>query len=251
MKELVPRFVCYNVIDRNGINSEAGLTYTINHFSTPILYKDYPFFNHMMNERNIAFREIGGWINEGRLILLDSENGRSFDFLASSIRNIRDKHPAKKIIFFLDNLHLLVTDSWSESGYDRIKKLSHEAKALCVNTNATIISTVELRKLAKGQKADNNDLAGSASLAYDANAIAILSSDLDMDPDSSKYFRHGSSTRKYPIIECNISKNKIASFKGLLYSKLYASQAYYQFISELEFDALYGDTEAEEFAKSV
>jgi len=251
LKELVPRFICYNIMDRKGIYSDAGMTYTINHFSTPSLYRDEPYFQSMMEERNIAFREIGQWVSEGRLILLDSEDGRSFDFLANSIRTIRDKHPAKKILFFLDNLHLLSTESWNESGFDRIKKLSHETKALCVSSNSTIISTVELRKLQKGQKADNNDLAGSASLAYDANAIAILSSDLDMDPDSSLYFRHGGHIRKNPIIEINISKNKIGSFKGVLHSKLFASQAYYQFISEAEFNTLYGNTEAEDYVKSL
>ena len=251
LKELVPRFVCYNIVDRNGIDSFAGQNYTINHFSTPTMYKSYPFYGDMMNERTIAFKEIGSWVNEGRLVLLDSESGRSFEFMSSSIRNIREKHPNKKIVFFLDNLHLLTSEGWSETGFDRIKKLSHETKALCVNANCTIISTVELRKLQKGQKADNNDLAGSASLAYDANAIAILSSELDVDPSSNKFFKHGYSGRKNPIIECNFSKNKIASFKGITYAKLYAAQAYYKFINDREFQALYGDTEAEEYANSL
>lgn len=251
LKELVPRFVCYDVMDRNGITSEAGFNFTINHFSTPLLYKDAPYFSSLLHERNIAFKEIGAWISEGRLILLDSENGRSFDFLSSSIRNVRDRHPGKRIIFFVDNFHLLTTEAWSEQGPERIKKLSHELKALVVSTNSTIISTVELRKLQKGQRADNNDLAGSASLAYDSNAIAILSSELDLDPTSSKFFRHGFSQRKNPIIECNFTKNKIGSFKGLTYAKLYAPQGYYSFISESEFNSLYGDSQSESYAKAL
>jgi hypothetical protein len=104
LKELVPRFVCYDVMDRNGITSEAGFNFTINHFSTPLLYKDAPYFSSLLHERNIAFKEIGAWVSEGRLILLDSENGRSFDFLSSSIRNVRDRHPGKRIIFFVDKV---------------------------------------------------------------------------------------------------------------------------------------------------
>lgn len=247
-KEIIPRFVCYNVMNRCGIDSFAGLTFTINHFSTPLLYKNESYYQTLLNERTIAFKEIGGWINDGRLIILDSEDGRSFDFLASTLRALREKNPSKRIVFFLDNLHLLSADSWSESGHDKIKKISHEIKALCVSTNSTIISTVELRKIAKGQKADNNDLAGSASLAYDSNAIAILHSELDIDPSSDKFFKHGYHIKKNPIIETNISKNKIGSFKGLLYAKLYASQAYYEFITESRYNYLFGSNEAEEYA---
>ena len=102
LKEIIPRFICYDVMDRNGITSEAGFNFTINHFSTPLLYKDAPYFSSLLHERNVAFKEIGAWVSEGRLILLDSENGRSFDFLSSSIRNIRDRHPGKRIMFFVD-----------------------------------------------------------------------------------------------------------------------------------------------------
>lgn len=251
LKEIIPRLICYDTINRNGIDSFIGNTFTINHFSTPMLYKNSPYFNQLVLERNLSFKEVGGWINEGRLLILDSEDGRSFDFFASSLRNIREKHPGKKIIFFLDNLHLLTSESWSESGFERIKKLSHEVKALAVSSNSTIISTVELRKTQKGQRADNNDLSGSNSLSYDSNAIAMLYSEIDADPFSNKFFKHGSNTRKYPIIECNITKNKIGSFKGILYGKLYASQAYYHFMTEEEYQVVYGDTEAESYAESL
>ena len=149
------------------------------------------------------------------------------------------------------NFHLLTTESWSDSGFERIKKMSHELKALAVSTNSTVISTVELRKLQKGQKADNNDLAGSGSLSYDANGIAMLYSELDNDPGSTKFFRHGYSTKKNPIIECNISKNKIGSFKGIMYGKLYASQAYYEFMTEEQYNILHGDAEAEIYAETI
>ena len=237
-------------MDRNGIGSYSGLNYTINHFSTPSLYKDQKYFEDMMNERSIAFKEIGSFINDGRLILLDSEDGRSFEFMASSLRLLRENNQNKRIFYFLDNLHLLTSEGWNESGPDRIKKLSHEVKALAVNTNSCIISTVELRKIQKGQKADNNDLAGSASLSYDANGIIHLYSELDVDPSSSKYFKHGNNFKKNPVIEVNISKNKIASFKGFLYAKLYASQAYYEFISEDQYKLLYDNNDTSDYAEN-
>lgn len=237
-------------MDRNGINSYAGLNYTINHFSTPSLYKNEKYFDDMMKERSLAFREIGSFINDGRLIILDSEDGRSFEFMSTTLRLIRENNPSKRIFYFLDNLHLLTSEAWSENGPERIKKLSHETKALAVNTNSCIISTVELRKLQKGQKADNNDLAGSASLSYDANGIVHLYSELDVDPTSLKHFRHGNSIRKNPVVEVNISKNKIASYKGLLYAKLYASQAYYEFISEELYKALYDDNDTSNYASN-
>ena len=114
LKEIIPRIICYNAIDRNGIDSEVGHNFTINHFSTPMLYKDRPYFNTLMHERNLSFREVGAWINEGRLIVLDSENGRSFDFFAASLRNVREKHPNKKVIFFLDKImsNLNLVNCW-------------------------------------------------------------------------------------------------------------------------------------------
>lgn len=138
------------------------------------------------------------------------------------------------------NFHLITTPSWGINGSERIQRLSHEIKALAINEDITIVSTVELKKIGKDERANNEDLSGSNSLQYDSNGITHLSSPLDKDPSTTMFFYHDSPywSQKMAIIELNTTKNKIGSFKGLQYAKLYGPQSYYEFIDQVELNAL-------------
>ena len=80
---------------------------------------------------------------------------------------------------------------------------------MCVKTNSTLISTVEYRKLPYGMKPSNGDLAETASMEYDSNAIIHMYSDLHSKRDESDlYFHSYDGLNKYPLIEAYFGKIK-------------------------------------------
>lgn len=231
-KEFIPRLVTYDMAKRNHqANPDLFDLITINKVSTPFLFKDRIEYDAIMEEREISFKNVFSLVRDERLIVLDSEDGRSVDFINTVLKTYSEKYPMKRIIMFIDNFHLVDVPGY-EDGRAKYKALSHDLKYFAVTYGATVICTAEYTKIPRGQKPSNNNLAETVALEYDANAIIHLYSNLhDMRQDSDKWFMTPNGD-KAPVIEADFGKNKINSFKGTTYYKLYPDKAFYYEVTE-------------------
>lgn len=231
-KELVPRLVTYDMAMRNyHDNPDLFDLININKVATPFLYKNNLEYDAIMAEREISFQNLFKLVREERLVVLDSENGSSIDFINSTIKHYAELYPEKRVIMFVDNFHLLSLPG-SEEGRTKYKILSKDLKSICTTYGATIFTTAEYRKLVKGNRPTNSDLAETVALEYDSNAILHLYSELHDMRDTCHMYYFNSDGEKMPIVESDFGKNKINSFKGRIYYKFFPEKAMYMEITE-------------------
>lgn len=231
-KELVPRLVTYDMAMRN-INDNRDLfdLININKVATPFLFKDNLEYDAIMSERELSYQNLFKLVREERLVVLDRENGGSIDYINGVIKQYAEMYPEKRVIMFLDNFHLVDVPGL-EDGRIKYKTLSKDLKQVCTAYGATIFTTAEYRKLVKGTKPSNSDLAETVALEYDSNAILHLYSELHDLRDTSCKYTLDPSGNKIPIIEEDFGKNKINSFKGTIYYQFIPDKAMYIEITE-------------------
>ena len=231
-KELVPRLVTYDMAMRNfHTNKDLFDLININKVATPFLFKDNMEYDAIMAERELSYQNLFKLTREERLVVLDREQGGSIDFINSTVKHYAEMYPEKRIIMFLDNFHLVDVPGL-EDGRIKYKTLSKDLKQVCTTYGATVFTTAEYRKLVKGNKPTNSDLAETVALEYDANAILHLYSELhDMREQACKYSLD-TEGKQIPIIEEDFGKNKINSYKGTIHYQFYPDKAMYMQITE-------------------
>ena len=95
-----------------------------------------------------------------------------------------------------------------------------------------IISTVEYTKLPQGTIPDNNNIAETRAIIYDASFIGHLYSDLSWRGEDSAILVHERNDMLYPRIRFGIGKNKITEFKGRLFFDFYPANGILKWVSK-------------------
>lgn len=233
-KELVPRLVTFDIACRTYANNRDLFDLVqINKVAQPFLFEDNVEYDAIEEERENSWKRLVKLTQENRLVIKDSEDGKSVDFINSTLKTLSEKYPEKRLIAFVDNFHLIEVPGY-EDGRAKYKNLSHDLKHMCTKYGCTLVSTAEYTKLPPGQKPTNNNLAETVALEYDANAILHLYSELHSVRESSNKYFWGANGEQYAIIEQDFGKNKINSFKGTVYYKFYADKAFYAEITRQE-----------------
>lgn len=232
-KEFLPRVISYDVSKRiyETYNDLFDMV-NINKFATPYLYKDSIEYDSFMLERSTTYKQLLSMAEKDKYIVLDSEHGKSIEFVGSILKYYTEKYPDRHIFLWIDNIHLVSVPNYDESRA-KYKFLSHELKSFAVKYGATIIGTIEYRKLPPGMKPTNSDIAEAASFEYDANAILHIYNDLHSRRDESDYYHWNyDGTYKMPILESYFGKNKISSFKGTFWLKTWPDKAHYRELTD-------------------
>lgn len=244
-KELLPRLICYDASQRAWDNQELDLfdSFSINKFAKPDLYKDSREYPAIIEERDIFYKKYLQYAREDRFVLYDSADGRSLEFIRTLLRNYREKYPNRYIYLFLDNFHLTQLDG-DKTGREKFQTLSHEMKAMVVEFNATIVSTVEYTKMPMNERPNNNNIAESNSLVYDSNLIMHGWNELHGLREKALAYHIDEHGYKRPIVVWGVGKNKIASFKGDIYTRSWPEKAFFVEITEQEYNALIQQNDA-------
>lgn len=221
-KELTPRFITHDIAKSSLADSNMDMFNVINidKAARIIMYKDEPEYEAVFAARDESWTNLMKYFNNDKLIIIDSEKGKSIDFINFIVKSLSEKFPEKRVMMFIDNFHLVSIGGYEE-GRAKYKALSGSMKSICKKYDATIISTVEYTKIPKGQKPSNNNLAESVALEYDSNCIIHLYSHMHDFLEESDFYYQDPNGNKYPLIEMIIGKNKISSFKGSLWSIFY------------------------------
>lgn len=232
--EFIPRMVALDMAKRTyETNKDLFDLIEINKVSQPFLFEENVEYQAMEEERQQSWRNIINLGGKHKIIIKDSENGKSVDYINTTLKDITSRYPDKRVIAFIDNFHLVDVPGY-EDGRIKYKNLSHDLKHMCTKYGCTIFATAEYTKIAPGVKPTNNNLSETVALEYDANVIFHLYSELhSIREQSNKYF-WGAQGQQYGIIEQDFGKNKVNSFKGTIYYKFYADKAFYTEISRQE-----------------
>lgn len=134
-----------------------------------------------------AEAQICKWIEEERLypfestelIAIEALGGREreislkdFETLFTELKRVRARHPDKKIVVFVD--------AWNDmriygnaNDYSETNKWIGELKALCRSQNLAMVMSAHLKKT-QGKVATLEDIAGSATIGYEAIWAMIM-----------------------------------------------------------------------------
>jgi DNA primase catalytic core len=200
----------------------------LNHVSSPKYWTKQEGHEFVPDLREQGYRKIIQMIKDEKIVIRDASDGQSLMYAESLVKRYREKYPDKKIVLFCDNFHKY-PDLSELQGHERVKRLSNLMKNMTVANHITIVSTVEYRKLAPGERPTNLAIAESRALAYDASAIIHLHNDLHHnDEDTAVLIHYDNDGNILPRIWVKFGKNKISGFEGREFLDLYGYAGQYR-----------------------
>jgi DNA primase catalytic core len=220
-EQLLPKWICV---------AEGSTQLEINQVKNPNYWKSKSNdFNNLMLRREQGYEEIIKLVREGHLVIKDSTHGTSLAYSESLIKYYTEKYPSRRIVYILDNFHKIRDFEGLEERI-KFKTASQQIKHLAVMYHITILSTMEYTKLAAGTKPTNNNIAETVQMEYDANVIAHLWNGMhergdQAGPDEYHTVMTSEGPERRPIVEINIGKNKINSFKDKIYLKFFPASS--------------------------
>lgn len=182
--------------------------------------------NDIEEKRNDGYNQLLDLCNRARLIIKDTDDGVSLAFADHMIRRYRELYPERNIVYILDNFHKL-EDYKNAKGDERVrfKTLSSKVKGLATKHHICVITTVEYKKTEKGKRAENSDIIETGQIEYDTNLIAHVYNEAHELSAAAVTVHRGPKDEKLPIIELEISKNKVSTFKNTLYYKFWPASS--------------------------
>jgi DNA primase catalytic core len=218
-EQLFPKVLCV---------AEGSTQLEINHVKNPNYYKTHGAIDYedMRVRREEGYRKMLELVRTGRFVIKDSNDGMSIGYADALIKYYQDKYPDRQIVYILDNFHKLRDFEHLGDERTRFKLMSTIIKNMAVRHHIPIFCTMEYTKLQPGEKPTNNNIAETVQMEYDANLIAHIWNgvhDLGDRADERHFhtvMRNGE-PQSMPIVEMNIGKNKISSFKSKLYFKFF------------------------------
>jgi DNA primase catalytic core len=219
--QLLPRFVVHGY----------GLPdLTLNEIRNPnyyVKYKDNPL---VVERRERGYREVLRLVKDGRIILKDSNDGASFAYGESLIKYYKKKYPERNVIYILDNLHK-TPDYPNLETRVRFKTLSNHMKGVAVKYHIAVIATVEYVKLPPGIIPNNNNIAETRAIIYDASFIGHLYNDLHEMSRSAICVHRTKDGDLLPRIRLGIGKNKITDFKDRVFLDFYPASGMFRCVA--------------------
>jgi hypothetical protein len=186
--------------------------------------------------RDSGYRRLKEIVSDGRLIVKDTTHGTSFPYIQALLQHTQHDHPGKQVIFWLDSYHKVATTDGVRDREFHVE-LALLIKNLAKQMLIPFWMNAEYRKLEAGTKPNNNHLAETVKLEYEADVIVHLYNDLhDIGMDSSMFFTHDN--KRQPLVEANFGKNKITDFKDRVWLKFYPAHGIHQTITEDQANAI-------------
>jgi KaiC/GvpD/RAD55 family RecA-like ATPase len=218
--QLLPRFV----VQAYGLEDLK-----INEVRNPRFYELHEDDQTIWHRREEGYKSLLKLVKEGRLILKDANDGASFAFGENLITHFRKKFPDRNVVYILDNLHNTPDYAGMEPRM-RFKTLSNHMKETATKYHMTMVATVEYTKLPPKTVPNNNNIAETRAIIYDASFIAHLYNDLHEAGDTA-YCVHEKNGHIMPRIRLGIGKNKITDFKGRVFLDMYPAAGLFRYVA--------------------
>lgn len=186
--------------------------------------------------RDAGYRRLKEVVSDGRLVVKDTTHGTSFPYIQALLQHTQHDNPGKQVIFWLDSYHkVATTDGLRDRGFH--VELALLIKNLAKQMSIPFWMNAEYTKLAAGTRPNNNHLAETVKLEYEADVIIHLYNDLhDMGMQSEMFFTYNN--KRLPLVEALFGKNKINDFKDRVWLKFYPAHGIHQTITEEQAKAI-------------
>lgn len=224
LPQIFPRLVCL---------ASGDHSLTLNQVRQPNYWKE--IVEGLEEKRSYGYARVLDEARKGKLVVKDI--GTTLSFAENLIRHHQTKNPDARIIYILDNFHKL-TDL---GGYDeriRNKLLSQMMKNMVTRNHITALASVEYTKLSPGIKPTKSNILETGQVAYDANFICHLYSEMADLPDSFQNCHYGTNwkgeTVPLPRIEMLVDKNKITERKGHLFFDFWPANSNFRMVKQSE-----------------
>lgn len=122
----------------------------------------------------------------------------------------------RDLVLFIDNFYDLTANIGGDNSNTRMEYIADQLKYFAMHYNVPVICTGELRKLNGPKRPSLDDAKGAGGLAYAAQVIMGIYSEVGQRGDAAKIYWTGMHEDKMPILEVHFLKNKLSSFKGRL-----------------------------------
>lgn len=182
----------------------------------------------LIHRREVAYQKILNMINDEKIVGKDINDGYSQAFIEGLLAYYAEK--GKRVIYSLDNFHKLDWFPYMTDQRSKWRKTSDEMKKLAEKYHISMIHTVEYHKMSHGTKPTNYNIGESQQLAYDANFLLHLYSELTDLPDKFTIC-HEDNNGYLPRLECIIGKNKIGASKDTFFLDFWPACSEYRWVS--------------------
>ena len=181
-----------------------------------------------------AYDKVKDLCSDGRLMIIDSNDGASLNYARTAIRSMKRKYPDRNIVYILDNFHKLSDGAHIKDERVRFKENSKRMKNLATHEHICVISTLELNKIPHGQEPTLRDISETGKIEYDCNLILLLHNEVHEHGDRATIFHEfdeGEGMMRMPRIKCRLAKNKVSGFKGEVYMDFFPGSSSFKCVS--------------------
>lgn len=177
--------------------------------------------------RNMGYNRLVKFAND-RLAILDINDASTLEDIEREVK-LYQEITGKQIALFIDNFHKVRSKGFANFK-ERFTHISEEIKRITIQHDLITFSTVELTKLGHDSRPDPESIKESVDIIYDAQTIHMLHQDFHSKQGDTQLFHESGRFpgKRMPILEVNITKNKISGYKGRLYYKFYPDIMYFE-----------------------
>ena len=156
----------------------------------------------------------------------DSNKGYSIEYIEETVREytriLEMAYPEKyQVVIFIDNFHdIQVTDDRYFEDNARFDHVSDKLTEIANTFLIPVLCSAEFRKINVHKRPNIDDIKNTGKIAYEAKAIMLLYNEYGTKNESADIYweladsRNPEAVRKMPIVEFDVAKNKMSSFKG-------------------------------------
>ncbi len=209
-------------------------------FPNRVLYKDKTKTKYYNQWRNYL-REC---VADKRLLVKGHNLGSDIKAFEYWIKHVQDT-TGNDVVFLVDAFHDITIDPdvVTEDQNSRFIQICDWMQRTTEELKYSILTCAHITKggIARGRP-EQNDILNTGKMQFSAKMIGLVYSDLDYSklankPTSSLYWEYPQSltgdTRR-PIVELNISKNKLSSYKGLIHFKHLSESCHMELMTRTE-----------------
>lgn len=240
--QLLPRFITV---------LEGSTKLEMNMVRQPKYWSEVAKVPFLGEKREVGYQKVRKLALDGKLVIKDLDHGGALPFSENLIAYYQEKYPDRRIVYILDNFHKL-RDFENKDERVRFKAISETVNKIALRRKCCIIASVEYTKLPPGIKPNNNNIAESGQIEYDANAILHLYSEVADKPDSFTICHESinwqGEKQFLPRVEVIIGKNKITHIKKSFFLDFYPAASDYRHVDQAE--VLQDSKKMQEFRKS-
>lgn len=168
----------------------------------------------------------------------DADKGTTIEYIEETVKEyqrvLETSFPDKyQVVVFIDNFHdVQVADDKYFEDNKRYDHIADRLTAIANENNVPLLCSAEFRKVNVYKRPSMDDVKSTGKIAYQAKAIMLLYNEFGVLNESSDIYweladeGNPELTRKMPIVEFNVAKNKMNSFKGTQFMEFIPEMAH-------------------------